>query len=101
MYITSEKSIPSIEIRNEHLRILYEATIDAEDFDVRNANVYEALDYLQDITSRAWGFTLYREGLERPDLNLMRQGFDKIQQHLGELEKQKQGDTHNGHSRCS
>jgi len=89
MYFTPEQPISSIEIRNEHLRILYEAVIDAEDFDVRNATVYEALDYLQDITSRTWGFSLYREGLERPDLIMMRLGFEHIQQHLGELEREK------------
>ena len=89
MWNAPKNEIPTTDICSEHMRILEDAVLDADEFDVRTPEVYEALDYLQKLSNRTWGFTLYREGLERPDLNMMREGFMFIQQHLGEMKKKR------------
>jgi len=83
MWNSPDKHISQSDIRTEYLRVLKTAVMDAQDFDVRSARVYNALDYLQERSSRSWGFTLFREGLECWDIPAMQKGLALIHQHLG------------------
>lgn len=84
MYSSAEVNVSSTNIYAEHLRILEEAVQEAAEFDVRSAEVYQALEYLQARSQRRWGFTAYLEGLERGDHYMMKMGFEQIRHHLGE-----------------
>ncbi len=88
MWNTTKKGIPPSDIEREHLRILEDAVRDCmEDYDVRSAAVYQALDFLQKKSARSWGFTLFREGLENWNPTALQQGFRLICQHLGKSDK--------------
>lgn len=75
--------IPESSTKTEHLRILWKAVQDAEEFDPRTSEVYAALDYLQAKSLHTWGFTVFKEGLEKNTPGALRQGLKLIHQHLG------------------
>ena len=83
MWNSPDNPVPQSDIRAEYLRVLKEAVKDAQDFDVRSGSVYDALDYLQERSTRTWSFTLFREGLECWDVQAMHKGLALIRQHLG------------------
>lgn len=84
MWNASENRVAKRYIDDEHMRILTEAVADCEqDFDVRSKSVYEALDYFQEHSSRSWGFTLFRQGLEDWNPAALREGLRLIKQHIG------------------
>lgn len=84
MWSTSRKEIPRQQIDAEHMRVLEEAVQNCEeDFDVRSASVYDALDHLQQRSTRSWGFTLFRQGLEDWSPMALHQGLRLIKQHIG------------------
>lgn len=67
------------DMRNEHLQTLINTAWHmARDHDARGAGVYAALDALEEKTLETWGFALFREGLERWDLQALRAGFALI-----------------------
>lgn len=75
--------IPESSIEQEHLRILRKAVLDAGEFDPRTGEVYAALDYLQAKSLHRWGFTVFKEGLEKNTPGALRHGLRLIHQHLG------------------
>lgn len=83
MWSSPEKQIPRQDVRAEHLRVLENAIEQAEEFDPRTSEVYQALEYLQTSSNSTWGFTVYHEGLESGNFQAMRLGLNLIRQHLG------------------
>ena len=83
MWSSPEKQIPRQDVRAEHLRALEHAIEQAEEFDPRTSEVYQALEYLQTSTNSTWGFTVYREGLECCNMHAMSMGLSLIKQHIG------------------
>lgn len=83
MWNTTLKPVPRRDIHEHYLGILRQAVEDCQEFDIRQAHVYQALDTLQTQSTKSWGFTVFRRGLERPDYELLRQGYILICQHLG------------------
>lgn len=63
--------------------MLQKAVHDAAEFDPRTNEVYVALDYLQAKSLHRWGFTVFREGLERNTPGALAQGLGLILKHLG------------------
>ena len=63
-------------IWQEHLNVLWKAVADAGEFDPRTSEVYATLDYLQKRSTRTWGFTVFKEGLEKNAPDAMRRGFE-------------------------
>jgi hypothetical protein len=83
MWNSTPKPVARRDINEHYLGILRQAVQDCHEFDIRQAAVYEALDRLQKESIKSWGFTVFRRGLERPDYDLLRQGYCLICQHLG------------------
>ena len=83
MWSTTQKPISRLEIQEHYIGILRQAVEDATEFDIRKPFVYEALDFLQKQSLKSWGFTVFREGLEKSDLALLQQGYNLICQHVG------------------
>lgn len=83
MWNTTLKPVPRRDINEHYLGILRQAVQDCHEFDIRQAHVYTALEALQRESTKSWGFTVFRRGLERPDPELLRQGYALICQHLG------------------
>lgn len=84
MWNAPKQPIPRYQIDREYMRTLEEAVQDCEeDFDVRSSKVYEALDYFQAQSSRTWGFTLFRQGLEDWNPKALHDGLKLIKQHIG------------------
>ena len=83
MWNTTPKPVPRREINEHYVGILRQAVQDCQEFDVRQSHVYTALDALQKESTKSWGFTVFRRGLERPDYALLRQGYTLICQHMG------------------
>lgn len=83
MWNCPDKPVPETDIRQEHLRVLQKAVLDAAEFDPRTSEVYAALDYLQGRSLRRWGFIVFREGLEKNTVGALRRGLELIVQHLG------------------
>ena len=71
------------QILAEHMRVLEEAVKDCELYDIRTPSVYEALDCLQALSNRTWGFTVFRQGLEQWNPSALQEGIKLIKQHLG------------------
>jgi hypothetical protein len=85
MWNAPKNAISEGDIRREHFHVLRKAIADAGEFDPRTTEVYAALDYLQKQSSRTWGFTLFKEGLERNELPSLQRGLALIRQHLGSI----------------
>lgn len=83
MWNTTHKPVPRRDFNEHYLGILRQAVQDCHEFDIRQAHVYTALEALQRESTKSWGFTVFRRGLERPDPELLRQGYALICQHLG------------------
>lgn len=87
MWSTTANRVSGRDIAKEHLRILQAAVAESADWDVCRAEVYEALDYLEQQCSRSWGFTVFRQGLEDKSELALREGFALIRKHLGMEER--------------
>ena len=83
MWNTTPKPIPRRDINEHYLGILRQAVDDCQEYDIRQPFVYEALEVLQRESTKSWGFTVFRRALERPEPELLRQGYTLICQHLG------------------
>lgn len=84
MWNSPKQPIPRQNVDQEYMSILDDAVKNCEqDFDVRSIKVYEALDYFQAKSSRTWGFTLFRQGLEQWNVKALHDGLGLIKQHLG------------------
>jgi hypothetical protein len=83
MWNAPKNTIPASEIIREHIRVLKEAVADCELYDVRTGPVYDALDALEALSNRSWGFTVFRQGLERWSPEMLREGLRLIHEHLG------------------
>lgn len=87
MWNASKNEVPRHQIDAEHMRVLTDAVQDCEEeFDVRSAGVYDALDHFQDRSSRSWGFTLFRQGLEDWNPAALHEGLRLIKQHIGYID---------------
>lgn len=47
-----------------YIGIIQHAVEESYDYDIRNTEVYEALDWLEKNTAATWGVTLFRQGME-------------------------------------
>lgn len=83
MWNSTPKTVGRRDINEHYVGILRQAVQDCQEFDVRQSHVYTALDALQKESTKSWGFTVFRRGLERPDYALLRQGYTLICQHMG------------------
>lgn len=83
MWNATKNEIPRYQIEREHMRIIECAVDDMfEDFDVRSAKLYEALDYFEKQSTSTWGFTLFRQGLENWETIKLKEGLRLIRQQL-------------------
>ena len=83
MWNCPDKPIPEHQIVIEHMRVLYEGIQDAHEGSVKSKPLYEALDYLCDKVVKRWGIALYREGLEKKQIEGMIKGLYYIKRDLG------------------
>ena len=63
--------------------VLEVALENCENYDVRTTKLYDALDYLQTLTIRTWGFTLFKQGLEEWNVPALHEGLKHIKKHIG------------------
>lgn len=84
MWNATKNEVPRYQIDAEHMRVLEDAVQNCEeDFDVRSAAVYAALDHFQEHSVSTWGFTLFRQGLEDWQPAALHEGLRLIKQHIG------------------
>ena len=87
MWNAVKNEVPREHLRQEAFKTLQKAVCECIEYDVRSAEVYEALDLLQKSYPNKWGFTLFREALEQFDWNIraqyLREGLSYIKKHTG------------------
>lgn len=84
MWSTTKKDIPQKQIEAEYMRIIEAAVQDCmEDYDIRTAELYEALEYFEAKSMHSWGFTVFKQGLEDWNPVALVEGLKLIKTHLG------------------
>jgi hypothetical protein len=83
MWSCPKNKVPEGDISREHLNVLGKAVQDSGEFDPRRREVYAALEYLESKSLNRWGFTVFKEGLEKNTPGALRHGLQLIHQHLG------------------
>ena len=84
MWSTTKKDIPKKQIEAEYMRIIEAAVQDCmEDYDIRTAELYEALEYFEAKSMHSWGFTVFKQGLEDWNPVALVEGLKLIKTHLG------------------
>lgn len=84
MWSTTKKDIPKKQIEAEYMRTIEAAVQDCmEDYDIRTAELYEALEYFEAKSMRSWGFTVFKQGLEDWNPVALVEGLKLIKTHLG------------------
>ena len=84
MWSTTKKDIPKKQIEAEYMRIIEAAVQDCmEDYDIRTAELYEAIEYFEVKSMHSWGFTVFKQGLEDWNPVALVEGLKLIKTHLG------------------
>ena len=84
MWNITKKDIPKKQIEAEYMRIIEAAVQDCmEDYDIRTAELYEALEYFEAKSMHSWGFTVFKQGLEDWNPVALVEGLKLIKTHLG------------------